>query len=111
MRAKEILGESRVEDNLIADTNTLIATLMGQGKEEISTQSLVDQLVSMGHNVNIHSVMGVLSQCPFIDNANPTILSLRRRDDSIDGDREEDDVNNSQEHISKMADKEVQSKF
>lgn len=94
-------------DQLLSDANGLIASFKGEGREEIQTEVLVDMLVQMGHMVNIHSIMGVLSKVPMISAANPTVITLKPPESSIEGDRESDDINNSKEQVAKMADAQI----
>lgn len=103
MRIRELLAESYV-DQIQTDTDTLIATLKAKGKEQISTQSLVDQLISMGHNVNIHSIMSVLERCPFIDSFTPTTIEITG---NANEDPEAEKGSESAEHVVGMADKQA----
>jgi len=99
MRIRELLNENYVEQ-VVSDTNTLIATLKSQGKTQISTESLVAQLMKMGHNVNVHSIMSVLEQCPFVTSFTPTTIELETEQDY---EMNNDNASDSEETIEKMA--------
>lgn len=97
------MSESEYKDQLVSDTNTLLSTLKSQGKTQISTESLVVQLVKMGHNVNIHSIIPVLELCPFADAYTPTSITLT----SVEDTDEVSDKTDSEEHVERMAQKQA----
>ena len=103
MRIRELL--EGYEDQIISDANTVIATLKAQGKTQISTQSLVDQLIGMGHNVNIHSIMMVLEKCPFVTTFTPTTIELTN-DQEVD--MQKDNQSDSADATERMARKEAE---
>lgn len=101
MRIIELLVEG-YSDQLVSDLTDLLATAKGKGLRTLNTPELVSQLKSLGHNVNINSIMTILSGNPFIQTATPTQLVLKTDDGAgVSGDADAASAN--KERVSQLA--------
>ena len=71
-------------DQLNVDLENLLAAAKGKQMQHFPTQHLVDTLAGMGHNVNVHSIMTVLSGSPFVKSVTPEMVELSN--DEVNGD-------------------------
>lgn len=78
MRAHEFVAESI--DILRNDVDDLLASLKSQGKRAVSTDSFIEQLSGMGHNVTDVALVQMLETNPFVEQATTTMLTLKKDD-------------------------------
>jgi len=101
MKFKEILIEGYSQE-IESDLQDLLAASKSRGMQNIPTALLVDQLVSMGHNVNNNSIMVLLGGNPFVQTASPEQVNLKPDDGAgVSGDAEAEQ--DSEERVSQMA--------
>ena len=102
MRAYEILCEDNYVDEIDSALTDLLSSAKAQGVDKISTLKLVQALADMGYNVNIDSIMDVLSGNPFVQSATKDVVDLKGQDDAgVSGDQAAADQN--KEAVSQMA--------
>lgn len=101
MKLVEILIEG-YSQQIESDLQDLLAAAKSRGMDNVPTELLVGQLVSMGHNVNNNSIMTMLNGNPFVQSASPDAVNLKPDDGAgVSGDAEAEQDN--EERVSQMA--------
>jgi hypothetical protein len=101
MKAIEILVEGYSEQ-LEVDLQDLLAAAKGRGLSSVPTNMLVQQLQSMGHNINNSSIMSVLNGNPFVQTATPEQVNLTPDDEAAQSGTPASEEDN-QARVSQMA--------
>ena len=64
--------------HLTTDTQNLLLSLVGQGKYEINTNDLVDELKTMGHSVTPNSLGDLVKNMKLVRSINPEKVTLHQ---------------------------------
>lgn len=97
MRAREIIEED-YNQSLDSDLMNLLINAKGNGKSQIKTQDIVNQLDNMGYAVDINSVISLLSGNSAVINVTPETIVLTSQDS-----KSSDDSQDSAARVSDMA--------
>ncbi len=101
MRFSQITEDAPGKDirNMIS---TIALSLIASGKEQISVQSLINEIKKRTNiDVPYNVMMDILNELPFVQDANSDIVTLQGNDTTPSGDNAE----SSEEQVSDMATK------
>lgn len=108
MRFNQITEEAPSKDirNMIS---TIALSLISSGREQISIQSLVNEIKKRTHiDVPYNVMMDILNELPFIQDASNGIVTLQGNDAGA-GEMEVSDEETSEEQVTDMATKAASS--
>lgn len=101
MRFSQITEDAPGKDirNMIS---TIALSLIASGREEISVQSLINEIKKRTNiDVPYNVMMDILNELPFVQDANSDIVTLQGNDTDPSG----DNVESSEEQVTDMATK------
>lgn len=101
MRFNQITEDAPGKDirNMIS---TIALSLIASGREEVSVQSLINEIKKRTNiDVPYNVMMDILNELPFVQDANSDIVQLQGTDTQPAG----DDVESSEEQVTDMATK------
>lgn len=104
MRFSELTEEAPGKDirNMIS---TIALSLIATGREEVSVQSLINEIKKRTHiDVPYNVMMDILNELPFVQDTNSDVVTLQGSDTSTDG-MEVADGESSEEQVTDMATK------
>ena len=80
MRLKELLIIESIVSKEESDLTDILALAKAHGITSIPTKTLVNTMVGMGHNVNNNSILSLLKNNPYVENATVDTVTLKTDD-------------------------------
>lgn len=96
MRIFELFEEGPIDD-LLADLSVLLISVKSKGLTNIRTDAVVDALNRQGYSTTPEDIIGVLKNNPLVKEANEETITLH------DGNEDSNDEEESEDHVSDLA--------
>ena len=112
MRINEILLIESIGSQEESDLNDILASAKAHGITSVPTKTLVNTMLGMGHNINDNSILLLLKNNPYVENATSERVTLKTDDLSAvsNGNEENSDESSIEKLAQQTAEKDIKNK-